>query len=119
VLFIDTAHTVKTGGDVTWIYGQIVPRLNPGVVVHMHDAFLPGDYPVEWVLDGWGWNEAYLIQSFLAFNWAFEVVLGVRWMILNQPGVFEETFPTLTPMQARNGASLWIRRVDDARAPTR
>jgi predicted O-methyltransferase YrrM len=111
VLFIDTSHTVKTGGDVLWIYHQIIPRLRPGVVVHMHDAFLPGEYPPAWVLEGWGWNEAYLIQSFLAFNSAFEILLGVRWLVLNHPGLLQQTFPALSPVQAQNGASLWIRRV--------
>jgi hypothetical protein len=95
VLFVDTSHVVKTGGDVPWIYNQILPRLNPGVVVHVHDAFVPGEYPPRWVLEGWAWNEIYLIQSFLAFNWAFEVVLGVRWMVLNHPEMLEETFPPI------------------------
>jgi hypothetical protein len=118
VLFIDTSHTVKTGGDVTWIYNQVIPRLNPGVVVHMHDAFLPGDYPEDWVLEGRVWNEAYLIQAFLAFNWAFEVVLGVRWLVLNHPDLFPATFPGLSPAHAHNGGALWIRRVAQAaRAP--
>lgn len=76
VLFVDTSHTVKTGGDVPWIFEEVVPRLNPGVVVHIHDIFLPNDYPPEWVLDGWAWNEAYLVRAFLAFNRAFEVVFS-------------------------------------------
>ena len=44
ILFIDTSHTVKTGGDVTWIFHEVVPRLAPGVLVHIHDMFLPGEY---------------------------------------------------------------------------
>lgn len=57
VLFIDTSHVVRTGGDVVWLYGRILPRLRPGVHVHIHDVFLPGDYPENWVREGWGWNE--------------------------------------------------------------
>lgn len=57
ILFIDTSHTVKTGGDVTWIFHEILPRLTPGVVVHIHDFFLPGEYPELWVMEGWGWND--------------------------------------------------------------
>ena len=74
VLFIDTSHTVKTGGDVPWIFNEMLPRLAPGVVVHIHDVFLPGDYPQQWVLEGWGWNEVYLVRAFLAFNTGFEVL---------------------------------------------
>src|SRR5262245_19229453 len=112
VLFIDTSHTVKTGGDVPWIYEEIVPRAAVGVVVRVHDMFLPGDYVKEWVLDGWGWTEIYLVHAFLAFNRAFEVVLGVQWMEQNARDVLLEAFPGLaTPEHAvRSGSSLWVRR---------
>lgn len=113
VLFIDTSHTVKTGGDVPWIFEEVVPRLHPGVVVHLHDIFLPGDYPREWVLDGWGWNELYLVHAFLVFNTAYEILFGVKWMERNARDVLVETFPGLGLPEhaARSGASLWIRRV--------
>jgi predicted O-methyltransferase YrrM len=113
VLFVDTAHTVKTGGDVAWIYGEIIPRLLPGVVVHIHDAFIPGDYPKEWVLEGWGWNEIYLLKAFLAFNRAFEVLFGVQWMIQNEPGLVDRAFPGFRHYRHRQGAALWIRRTED------
>jgi predicted O-methyltransferase YrrM len=110
VLFIDTSHTVKTGGDVSWIYNQILPRVNPGVVVHLHDIFLPGDYPEQWVVEGWGWNEMYLVQSFLAFNSAFEIMFGVRWMIQNHWDALLKAFPGLTEARAEWTSALWIRR---------
>jgi hypothetical protein len=71
VLFIDTSHTVRTGGDVVWLFGQVLPRLRSGVHVHIHDVFLPGDYPEQWVREGWGWNENYLVEAFLQFTPAF------------------------------------------------
>jgi len=110
VLFIDTSHTVKTGGDVSWIYNQILPRLKPGVVVHLHDIFLPGDYPEQWVVEAWGWNEMYLVQSFLAFNSAFEILFGVRWMIQHHWGELVKAFPGLTEARAEWTSALWIRR---------
>jgi predicted O-methyltransferase YrrM len=110
ILFVDTSHTVKTGGDVTWIFHEIIPRLAPGVLVHVHDAFLPGDYPEPWVREGWGWNEAYLLHSFLAFNSDFEIELGIRYMATSSPDALTEAFPgwLATPNQA--GAALWFRR---------
>jgi predicted O-methyltransferase YrrM len=110
VLFIDTSHTVKTGGDVNWIYHEIIPRLAPGVMVHVHDAFIPGDYPQPWVLEGWGWNEAYLLRSFLTFNSEFEIVLGARYMASLQPDVLTEAFPDWLATTAQGGAALWFRR---------
>jgi predicted O-methyltransferase YrrM len=110
VLFVDTAHTVKTGGDVPWIFGEIVPRLRPGVVVHVHDAFIPGEYPQPWVLEGWGWNEIYLLKAFLAFNSAFEVLFGVQWMLQNEPVAIDRAFPGFGAYRERQGGALWIRR---------
>jgi predicted O-methyltransferase YrrM len=110
VLFIDTSHTVKTGGDVTWIFHEIVPRLAPGVVIHVHDAFLPGDYPQAWVLAGWGWNETYLLQSFLTFNSAFEILVGAQYLSQLHPDVIAEAFPAWPTESDQGGAALWLRR---------
>lgn len=109
VLFIDTAHVVKTGGDVLYLYHEVVPRLKPGVAVHIHDIFLPWDYPEDWVLGGRGWNEQYLVQSFLAFNDAFEVMLGVAWMCRAHPELLVTAMPGLDPVR-QGGGSLWLRR---------
>jgi predicted O-methyltransferase YrrM len=111
VLFIDTSHTVKTGGEVPWIYNQILPRLKAGVLVHLHDVFLPGDYPPEWVLQGRAWNELYLAQSFLVFNNGYELVFGVQWMLQHHRDLVDEAFPEVAGENGLLGSSLWIRRV--------
>jgi hypothetical protein len=125
VLFIDTSHTVKTGGEVPWLFSQIVPRLQPGVAVHVHDIFLPGDYPKEWVLDeARDCNEIYLVESFLSFNSRFDVLIGTQWMIQNHPGALLQAFPGLLDprtikgplnppashflLDRYSGSSLWI-----------
>lgn len=110
VLFIDTSHTVKTGNDVTWLFGEVLPRLASGVAVHVHDIFLPGDYPEQWVMEGWGWNENYLVRAFLAYNDAFEVLLGAQYMLHRHPDVLAEAFPGLAAQARRGGASLWLQR---------
>lgn len=111
ILFIDTSHTVKTGGDVTWIFHEVVPRLAPGVLVHIHDMFLPGEYPEPWVMEGWGWNEAYLVRSFLTFNNAFEIIWGTVYMIMNHHDDVLAAFPGVLRYLTSGGGSLWIRRV--------
>jgi predicted O-methyltransferase YrrM len=110
ILFIDSSHTVKTGGDVPWIFGEVIPRLAPGVHVHVHDIFLPGDYPEPWVQAGWGWNEIYLVRSFLSYNSAFEVVWGAQYMLQNHPEAVVAAFPEQIQYQDRGGAALWLRR---------
>ena len=57
----------------------------PGVHVHVHDIFLPFEYPREWVTRGRRfWNEQYLLEAFLSCNRDFEVVLLDN---LSRPGV--------------------------------
>ena len=50
-LFVDTSHVVRIGGDVNYIFLEVLPRLKPGVIVHIHDIFLPFDYPQVWVIE--------------------------------------------------------------------
>jgi predicted O-methyltransferase YrrM len=58
ILFIDSSHVVGVGSDVTRVYLQILPALPPGVLVHVHDIFLPYDYPRDAVLRNlWFWSE--------------------------------------------------------------
>jgi predicted O-methyltransferase YrrM len=116
ILFVDTSHTVKTGGDVTWIFNEIIPRLRPGVLVHVHDIFLPGDYPREWVMEGRGWTETYLVRAFLSYNKAFEIVWSMQFMLQNHPLTIAKAFPAaaMTPY----GGSLWFRRSGDCRTAT-
>lgn len=110
ILFIDTSHTVKTGGDVTWIFHEILPRVAPGVYVHIHDVFLPGDYPETWVMEGWGWNESYLVRSFLSYNNAFVILWGAQYMTQLHPEAILKAFPEQAQYADRAGAALWLRR---------
>jgi predicted O-methyltransferase YrrM len=110
VLFIDTSHAVKTGGDVVFLYQEVLPRLAPGVIVHIHDIFLPADYPPAWVLEGRAWNEQYLVSAFLAFNSAFRVLLAVAWLDLNRPELLAAARPGDQERYRGGGGSLWIQR---------
>lgn len=110
VLFIDSSHTVKTGGDVPYLFEEVLPRLAHGVVIHIHDIALPRDYPEEWVLAGRAWNEQYLVRAFLAFNSAFRILLGVSWLNVNRPDVLAEVLPDYPQAYGDSGASLWVQR---------
>jgi hypothetical protein len=110
VLFIDSSHTVKTGGDVPFLFEEVIPRLARGVLVHVHDIALPRDYPPEWVLVGRAWNEQYLVRAFLAFNSAFQILLGVSWMSVYQPELLTAVLPDYPAGYGDGGASLWIQR---------
>ena len=111
ILFVDTSHVVKTGGDVPWIYTRSCHGSQPGVVVHMHDICLPGDYPPSWVLDGWGWNQTYLVHAFLTFNAGFAVRFSSALMVQRHRDALMAALPRLPRHEARAGSSLWIERV--------
>lgn len=80
ILFIDSAHVAKTGSDVNHLFFNVLPRLSPGVVVHIHDIFLPDEYPKKWIFDeNRSWNEQYLLRAFLMFNAYFNVLFGCHY----------------------------------------
>ena len=108
ILFVDSSHAVRTGGDVTFIYLELLPRLPDGVVVHFHDIFLPREYPREWVVDKRiFWTEQYLLHAFLLFNRAFRVILSTVFMGERHPEKLRAAFPECPWW---GGASFWIQR---------
>jgi len=94
ILFVDSSHVVSVGSDVVREYLQIFPRLTSRVLVHLHDIFLPADYPRSAVLENlWFWSEQYLLQAFLAFNPEFEVLWSASAMQLSHARTMEMCFP--------------------------
>jgi len=108
ILFIDSSHVVKIGSDVSYLLGEILPRLQVGVHIHVHDIFFPFEYPEGWIAEGRVWSEAYALRAFLAFNEAFEIVLFNTFLERFHRRLFEEAMP----LCLRNeGGSIWLRRV--------
>jgi Methyltransferase domain len=68
ILFIDSSHEVRVGNDVAKLYCVTIPQLVPGVAVHVHDIFLPFDYPQPFCVDYPHWGEQYLLQVMLQFR---------------------------------------------------
>ena len=64
VLFIDSSHILMPGSDVDLLLNRVLPRLPAGVLIHIHDIFLPFDYPPVW---GWrAYNEQQGVLPLLA-----------------------------------------------------
>ncbi len=111
ILFIDSSHVLKIGGDVQYEYLEILPRLNKGVIVHIHDIFLPAEYRREWILkDHLFWTEQYLLQAFLTFNNCFKVLWGGSYMHLKYPEKLEKAFSTYNKLSVWPG-SFWMKRL--------
>jgi predicted O-methyltransferase YrrM len=109
ILFIDSSHVCKIGSDVQFVFLEVLPRIRPGVVIHIHDIFVPREYPKQWVL-GWHrfWNEQYLLQTFLSFNTAFEVLWAGQWMHIKHPDLLMKAFSSYKA--GVSPASFWFRR---------
>ena len=105
ILFVDSSHVVKTGSDVVHELLEVVPRLADGVVVHVHDVFIPEDYPKGWVAAGFGWNEQYLLQAYLVGNVGAEVLAMNRWLALRHPDAVHQAFGPV----GLDGSSVWFR----------
>jgi len=109
VLFVDSSHVAKAGSDVNFLFFDVLPRLKPGVYVHLHDIFLPDEYPRAWVLEeGRSWNEQYLLHAFLQYNGAWEVVWMAHYMLSRHGEAVSAVFPRC-PALGRGG-SFWMRR---------
>ncbi|SRR5581483_2051162 len=107
ILFIDSSHVVKIGSDVNYLFLEVLPRLQPGVIVHVHDIHLPMNYPRDWVRQTLFWNEQYLLHAFLLFNQQFEVLLANAYLGHRYPAELTAAFPR-SPWTG--GGSFWMRR---------
>lgn len=108
ILFIDSSHVAKIGSDVTFILLRVLPRLQPGVLVHFHDIFYPFSYPARWILEGRAWNESLFVRAFLVGNPRFQVVACNSYAGYCFPEVFRDQFPAFLN---NRGGSLWIRKI--------
>ncbi len=63
ILFFDGSHRSFPGSDVTVFFMELLPALPPGVIVHIHDIFLPADYPAYSTCRYW--SEQYLLAAWL------------------------------------------------------
>lgn len=119
VLFIDSSHALKIDSDVAYLFLEVLPRIKPGVFVHIHDVPFPYNTPFPadtWLFgERWPvyWNEAMVVQSFLAFNESFEMLLSTPLIRYRDESVLTARFPDYVPVadDPNPPSSLWLRRV--------
>jgi hypothetical protein len=108
ILFIDSSHVVRVGGDVNRLLLEVVPRLSPGVLIHLHDIFLPWEYPREWIANGWFWSEQHLLHALLVGNAGLEVLVAAHGLWRAHEQQLRTLIPNIDP--ARPPISFWMRR---------
>jgi predicted O-methyltransferase YrrM len=105
ILFIDSSHEIRPGNDVVHLLLRVLPTLPPGTLVHIHDVFLPFDYPRDWVVGKpFSWSEQYLVAALLDGNDRLRVLWPGYWLQKTWPG-FSDLLPHA---RGRRAQSLWL-----------
>ncbi|NQV55917.1 MAG: class I SAM-dependent methyltransferase [Rhodospirillales bacterium] len=108
ILFIDSSHILMPGSDVDHLVNRILPELPAGALIHIHDIFLPSDYPAEWA---WrGYNEQQGIAALIQGG-AFEIVFASQYVVSRLPQLMENTAINTLPLaKGAFETSLWLRK---------
>lgn len=108
IAFFDSSHVLVQGSDVDIIQNRILPMLAPGVLVHIHDIFLPDIYPSAWV------HRAYTEQVGLV-GWlaggAYEIMFSSHYAATRMTDGARAALSVLPDHGAPGGGSLWMRRL--------
>jgi hypothetical protein len=119
VLFVDSTHTVRTGSELSRLYLDVLPRLAHGVLVHIHDIYLPYAFAPD-VLDSlFDWQETTLVAALLTGSDRFEVLACCSALHHERPDGLGAAFPDYRPRATASGlytgadghfpSSLWLR----------
>jgi predicted O-methyltransferase YrrM len=103
LLFIDSSHTVKPGGDVNFLILEILPRLKPGVIIHFHDIFLPYDYQNDIMKTFFYWSETSLLRAFLINNNTVKILFSLSQLHWDRGEMLSEIFPEYNPQGGSDG----------------
>ncbi len=110
ILFVDSSHIIRPQGDILFEYLELLPTLQVGVIVHIHDIFSPKDYLKEWVIDEVKlWNEQYLLEAFLTNNRDWKIIGALNYLHHNHFEQLSKKCPFLT--QDREPGSFYIEKI--------
>jgi hypothetical protein len=116
ILFIDSSHVIRTGGDVVFEYLNIIPSLQKGVIVHCHDIFLPSEYPIKWIDERKVfWNEQYLLQALLSHSSRYKILISLNFLTRHYKLNIEECCPMTKRGVKAKEPGLGNKFLDDAR----
>jgi hypothetical protein len=111
ILFVDSSHILWPGTDVDMLFARLLPRLAPGVLVHLHDIFLPDGYPPAW---RWrGYSEQQGVAALLAGG-GYDIVFSSHFALTRLDA--RRAAPVLAELPLPEGAfetSLWLRKATD------
>jgi predicted O-methyltransferase YrrM len=112
ILFIDSSHIIRPQGDVLLEYLEILPLLNQGVLIHVHDIFTPKDYLEEFVFTcHYMWNEQYLLEALLTNTNSFKIIGSVNYLRHHYFDELADKCPILKQQPYREPGSFWMMKI--------
>ncbi len=110
VLSIDSSHIMMPGSDVDLMLNCLLPTLPGGVIVHIHDIFLPDDYPREWE---WRAYNEQLAVACLIQGGGYDIEWSSHYLTSRLGKALEGTFiESLELPQGAHESSLWLKKRD-------
>lgn len=107
LLFIDSSHATRPGGDVPHLFNEVVPSLPTGVAVHVHDVFLPWDYPAAY--HARLYTEQYVLQALLTYATRFRTLFATHYMVREHGEAMRDRFGEICGRDEYFfGASYWF-----------
>jgi len=103
MLFVDSTHTVKVGGEVNRIILEVLPRLRQGTYVHFHDVYFPYDYPEELMNLLFFQSEHSLLYAFLLQNNHYTIRASLSMLHHLKTAELKALLPTYCPAQMDHG----------------
>lgn len=107
LLFVDSSHATRTGGDVPHIFCKLIPALPAGACVHVHDVFIPYDYPPAYRRRLY--TEQYVLWTLLVHSTTYRMSFATHYMARTHPELMQQVFgPRVGVDPLYFGASLWF-----------
>ena len=110
ILFIDSSHILMPGSDVDFLFNRVLPTLPSGLILHIHDIYLPDDYPPQWA---WrGYNEQQGVAALLQGG-GFEILFSSHYAASRLKDALDAG--VIGRLELFNGAvetSLWLKKVN-------
>ena len=111
ILFVDNSHRILPNSDSMVFYMEILPRLKKGVIVHIHDIYLPYDYP-QFMCDR-AYSEQYGLAMYLLANPEKYKTIFPNYFVSEDKELAEILVPvwqhdSMTGVE-KHGGSYWIR----------
>jgi len=106
-LVIDSSHKLAPGSDVELLMQHVLPALPSAIYVHVHDIFLPDDYPGHW--EWRRYNEQAAVAPLLGNG--YEILFSSHWIRSRSPQQLARGVLRRLPLlPTAIESSLWLRK---------